>query len=239
MKKIILLTGFLFCFLGVVMADEFKVDNLYYEVVSPENKTVRVVFHPLRPYDNLTQVEIPSKIKHEGKKYTVVEIGENTFNRCDMLREVILPETLKKIGFKGFNKCPNLQKIVLPASLEELGGFAFEKCLSLQTIEIPQKVKKVGEFAFSFCSDLETITLPASCVELADGAFWECRALTQINSFAVEPPAIALPSKQNNGSFLKQTASHCTVIVPKGSKTKYVESNWGKLFGAEKIVERQ
>lgn len=237
MKKIILLTGFLFLVLGTVVADSFKVGELFYEIIDPKGKTVRVVFHHTRPYDNLTKVEIPSQIKYDGKKYTVIEIGDRAFSLCDMLQELTLPPTLQKIGFKSFSKCASLPMVILPASLEEIGELAFEKCISLQSIDIPQKVTKIRPFTFSFCAELATIILPAACVELEDGAFWECRSLTKITSFAVEPPAMALPSKQNNGSFFKQTATQCTVFVPKNSKTKYAESDWGKMFDVEKIVE--
>ena len=46
---------------------------------------------------------------------TVKEIGNNAFNNCAALTEVILPNTLEKLGDGAFSNCQNLTTINIPS----------------------------------------------------------------------------------------------------------------------------
>ena len=52
--------------------------------------------------------------------YTVTGIGKQSFNGCDGLTSVKLPQTLKNIGELAFQLCTKLKDISIPASVERL-----------------------------------------------------------------------------------------------------------------------
>ena len=77
-------------------------------------------------------------------------IGDNTFNRCTKLKEVIIHEGVKLIGTDAFNRCFSLVKISLPKSLKSIESYAFSKCSSLKEIVMPKNVS-IGKNAFNDC----------------------------------------------------------------------------------------
>ena len=68
---------------------------------------------------------VPENI--EGRSVTA--IGPYTFSEHGKdLREVILPDTIRRIGRYAFYGCANLQKIVLTDALQDIGGGVFTGC---------------------------------------------------------------------------------------------------------------
>ena len=47
-------------------------------------------------------------------------VGNEAFNHCRELREVVIPEGVEELGAWAFNHCDALEKIHLPASLVKL-----------------------------------------------------------------------------------------------------------------------
>ena len=96
-----------------------------------------------------------------GDTFTVKEgteeIGYGAFDGSS-LKEVILPEGLKKIGNYAFYDCTNLQVPVFPEGLEELGMHCFdtgswafdqdEISKEQAVIYIPASLEKIGDHAF-------------------------------------------------------------------------------------------
>lgn len=79
------------------------------------------------------------------------------------LREVVLPEGIKKIGRWAFCSCPNLRSVSLPDSVEEIEDMAFESCPNLSTVTLPSRVKKLGYSLFTNNYNLGEINF--DCVE--------------------------------------------------------------------------
>lgn len=186
-------------------AYDFQVDELYYEIISAEDRTVKVV-SPY-PWDNNSQyvsgaLVIPDRVKHDDVVYTVKEIRSYAFTSCSIF-SVKIPETIVTIGewaFKGslltsvtipnsvktlekecFYNCTRLGYVEFGNSLETIGSGAFKGCSNLTSIEIPEGVTTIGSSAFSDCINLDEAKLPNSVTSIWSNAFWCCRNLTSVN----------------------------------------------------------
>lgn len=130
-------------------------------------------------------------------------IGECAFSRCWMLKEIIIPDSVKRIenaafahagiekivipdsvkilGTDCFRDCHQLRQVILPADLDELPGEIFSGCLSLEEFPRCDKVKHIGSYAFSGCLSLHRIDLPEHVKLLGKGCFSFCRSLEEVS----------------------------------------------------------
>lgn len=154
------------------------------------------------------KVEVPEKMDD----YTVTEIGENAFQHCYSIEQLVLPDSIKKIGRYAFDECFALEKITFSKNLEVIGGSAFGLCESLKQIVIPDSVVEIGEQAFSNCKNLEKVTLPSGLKKLNRYAFDCGENLKEI----VLPDSLEEMSECCiSGSFKELTIPGKIKIIPK------------------------
>ena len=159
----------LFC--TALGAQDFKVDGIYYNILSEEDMTVAVTSHkdaarkPDKRYSGV--VKIPSTVTYKKKDYKVAAIGTSAFNDCSALTSIELSEGIVEIGDKAFYGCSALASVELPKGITEIGGLAFGDCVAIKVIKIPSSVTKIGQSAFYNCNALNT-------VEIEDLSAW-CR----------------------------------------------------------------
>ena len=115
-------------------------------------------------------------LSDDGNSYIVTGIGSCTDT------EVIIPATYEgkpvtEIGNEAFQGCMQLTNVVLPDSITTIGEWAFAYS-PLTAIEIPNSVTHIGRCAFNAC-DLVAVHLPASLATMGDNVFMQCRKLTQ------------------------------------------------------------
>lgn len=76
---------------------------------------------------------------------------------------VIFDSKVKEIPNEGsgnghglFEKCETLKEVIIPSSMTRIGNRAFNECKSLTqiTFEQPSLMKEICEYAFSYCSSL-------------------------------------------------------------------------------------
>lgn len=142
-------------------------------------------------------VEVPSAI--DG--YTVTKIGDEAFEECFDITEIILPDTINHIGFEAFARtaisdfvvpegitvlryrtfdyCTELERVVLPESLTEIEYRAFSDCSKLVDVNIPLSVTKIGSWAFSNTA-ITSVTIPEGVTSLV-GVFESCQSLAKVN----------------------------------------------------------
>ena len=125
-------------------------------------------------------INIPSTVGYDGKKYTVTEIGNRAFKNCTGLTSITLPNTITRIGNNAFKKCTSLTSITLPNKLTNIGYYAFWGCTKITTVTIPNNVTFIGDYAFWGCSELTTVTIPNSVTYIGDYAFAGCPELTTV-----------------------------------------------------------
>ena len=107
----------------------------------------------------------------------IVAVSDGAFSGYDDLKEVVLPDTIKRIGDGAF-AC-YLEKWNVPASLEYIGNAAFNTA-NIEDFDIPQTVKYIGDDAFCSCHNLTNVTIPSSVEYLGEGAYSNCWGLKTV-----------------------------------------------------------
>ena len=123
-----------------------------------------------------TELEVPAEI--DG--YKVTGIDSYVFGYCEGLKNIILPEGVKRIEDYAFLDCDSLESITLPEGVESIGKGAFRRCVSLKNITLPEGITSIEEGVFFACSSLESITLPEGVKSIGSEAFSHCVSLKDI-----------------------------------------------------------
>jgi hypothetical protein len=110
----------------------------------------------------------------------------------------------------------------LPNSIKDIEEYAFNYCSSLSSIELPNNIKYIKTGTFTGCSKLTTITIPKNVIKIGDMAFHNCPNLITITCLAKEPPTLEIE--------VFPYPNDITLLVPKGCKDKYINSDWNKYF---------
>ena len=107
------------------------------------------------------------------------EIGENAFDHCEKLQNIVLPDSVTFIGQEAFASCKALRLVVLPASLEKLEDNVFRGCEKLEEVDfsLSTQLKRIGDKTFDYCKKLQNIVLPDSVTFIGQEAFASCKAL--------------------------------------------------------------
>ena len=95
------------------------------------------------------------------KDSNITAIGKDCFVDCDLITEVILPDTVTKISQSGFSTCEDLEYVYLPEGLKTIGREAFDICDELAYVYIPDSVTSISMYAFDDCPRL-IISIPRS-----------------------------------------------------------------------------
>lgn len=154
--------------------------------------------------NSLDNIVIPNEICG----IQVETIGREAFEGLN-IKNVKIPDSVKKISASAFAFCNLLEKITIPGSVTKMGESAFFSCKSLKTVTIENGISEIPINCFQSCTNLETVVLPESIILINPGAFEYCPALT----------LITIPS---DNVFISSTSfsSGCdtVVICKKGSK---------------------
>lgn len=108
----------------------------------------------------------------------VTEINSYTFDNCERLTKVTLPESLTRIGMCAFDGVP-ITEISLGDNITYLGECAFRNTL-LERVTLPESLTTISPSLFSDCEKLTEVTIPFGVAVIKDGAFSRCTALTEI-----------------------------------------------------------
>lgn len=139
----------------------------------------------------LTTLTIPHTVTAVGKRLcwgchslqkvilpqSIKEVPQFAFFSCD-LREVSLPEGIKKIGEHAFGANFALTRIQLPNTVRSIGASAFEKCESLEDVHLPERIVSIERSVFEDCRSLRTVNIPSSVHRIKSRAFSGIKNLT-------------------------------------------------------------
>lgn len=129
-------------------------------------------------------------------------ISSESFANMDMLKEVILPESIHMIERGAFQNCHFLQKVHMPSGNVVIQENAFSGTMALETdcyhvsylgnilikadtslqdeYEIQEGTVSISDEAFAKCEKLTKIVIPDSVEIIGMHAFSECRALKEV-----------------------------------------------------------
>ncbi len=120
----------------------------------------------------------------------VTGIGSYAFYNFKQVKQITLPQTIRKIGSYAFYNCIRVKEVQVPAeAMDNIGTRAFANCTSLIKVGFTYNenllegpvLSNIGAFAFEGCSSLTEITLPNSVNEIGAGAFSECTSLEEFD----------------------------------------------------------
>lgn len=127
---------------------------------------------------------------------SVEELGKTVFARSSV-REIRLPDRLRILPYATFSQCEKLEEIEWPQNLVKIESYAFNNC-QFKEFEIPDTVKRVEEKAFYTCEELKAITVGKSVKNISKEFVSECCALKKIvNRSKIKIPLDTLEGKRS------------------------------------------
>ena len=169
-----------------LLAYNFEVGGIYYNITSDENLTVEVTYETTDYNSYSGDVDIPATVTNGETNYSVTRIGDKAFYNCSSLTSITIPESVTSIGMWEFYNCTELTTITIPESVTSIDIFAFYNCSGLTSINIPEGVTSIGFDAFYNCSGLTSITIPESVTKIGGHAFYNCSGLTKAEFASIE-----------------------------------------------------
>jgi hypothetical protein len=149
------------------------------EIVIPENVTELggKTFECTSALKSIVVTEGNPKYDSRENCNAIIETTTNTLLvGCS---QTTIPESVTAIEGGAFLGS-TMKEITIPNSVKRIGNYAFKWCFALKTIAIPKGVKSIGYEAFCECKNLTTVTLPAGVDKIDDHAFWWCNKLKTI-----------------------------------------------------------
>jgi len=147
-------------------------------------------------------------IKYKGSSANVAipvgvkSIGPGSFSGCQILKSLIIPNTVTAIKDNAFMGCNSLTTIIIPSSVKSLGAGAFSECSTLKSVTITGKNTSVSEYALNNCNIL-TFRCP-------EDSFAEAYAYDQSFLYSIIVPVTSI---QLNISSLPLTAGKSGTIA--------------------------
>ena len=93
--------------------------------------------------DELLGVNIPGGAQ--------TEIGDEAFDVCGKVREIVLGDGVKSIGVRSFDQCYQARYIILGDGVTTIGEQAFNRCTNAVHITVGKSVTNIDKNAFSCC----------------------------------------------------------------------------------------
>ena len=93
--------------------------------------------------------------------------AENFIFRCQMIDNVILPDTITSIGASSF-KSTSFSHFTMPKQVVGIGNYAFSGNCNLLNISLPDSLTSIGNYAFSGCSRIEKLVIPYNVAQVGE-----------------------------------------------------------------------
>ena len=149
----------------------FTEDGIRYLVTEASGLKVSVAPPESGKYETTSVFEIPAKVTHDGKEYSVTGIANGAFANTQKLNAVSLPEGLVSIGDEAFNRSSIYQDLTIPSTVETIGESAFASA-TITGLDLSLcKVKVLPDQVFSSCTFMKYIILGSSIEEIGQRAF--------------------------------------------------------------------
>lgn len=107
-------------------------------------------------HGNNKDLNVPSSIIVNEKKYEVTKIGNRAFYYDEVVESIFIPETVEIIEKEAFYHSYSLKNIKFSdkSKLNRIEEFAFCECSYLVEIYFPNQLTHIDELAFAYCTSL-------------------------------------------------------------------------------------
>lgn len=123
----------------------------------------------------------------------VKTIESNCINYCSDLVSISLPETLEYSDYDSMSYNTALKSISLPDNLV-MGYQMLQECTSLEEVILPQNLKTIPSNVFTGCTNLKQIDIPESVNRIDPYAFSKCG----LTSLTIPKNVTSLPQRMCN-----------------------------------------
>ena len=119
----------------------------------------------------------------------VETLGKSAFSNCEAATSITFKGTkITEINALTFNHCESLQTIAIPEGVTEIKGQAFDYCLTLTSVSLPSTLNKMASYVFAHDNELTTINYNGTKAQwdaITKANFWysssNCPKLTTIH----------------------------------------------------------
>ena len=105
------------------------------------------------------------------KSNMLISIPDFAFNRCRSLKQINIPEGVRKIGSYAFDRCESLESVKMPNTVVKICAGAFIRCHKLEDIRLSDNLRSIEDYSFESCRNLDIREIPASVTEIGIGVF--------------------------------------------------------------------
>ena len=106
-------------------------------------------------------IEIPAKVRHNQKVYSVTAIGQKAFSNATELTSVILPGGITEIKDFAFEKCTKLSSVVMPGTQVKFGQGTFFLCSEIENVTFGSDWTQIDLAVFRWAGKIKEISIPA------------------------------------------------------------------------------
>ena len=203
-------------------------DDMYFE---PNENGDGYVLTVCYAADEDDRVVIPETV--EG--LPVTGIGEDAFQYCHYVKDIIVPKTvteMSKASFTGtewyeqkeqdeefvivnhvlLSARPHSEVVQIPEGVTAIGPKAFWMYSGITELELPSSLERIEEMSFSLCTGLTSVRIPDSVEYIGVYAFTGCTGLTSI-AFPDSLTSIGRDAFSKTGWLEEQKRENEYVIV--------------------------
>lgn len=120
----------------------------------------------------------------------VKKVCTYSIHRCSKLENISLPQTLIYSEYDAMSYNTSLKSIRLPDNLV-MASMLLRGCRNLEEVTLPANLKAIPSSCFSTCINLKEITIPDSVTSIAYGAFES----TGLTSLSIPESITSIPDK--------------------------------------------
>lgn len=186
----------------------FEIDNLKYEILDEEAKTVGIAGASDK-IEDFFYCYCPQTLTIKDEEYTVVQVNDRAFYGNDKLYFISLPSTITDFGASAFANCANVYFQELPSALETIGDCCFKETSSIESITLPETVAELGVEAFAEMPNLRRVVMQNTAItEIKEKTFYMDKELQEV--------FLPLGVKKIDDEAFYQTLSLTDLYFPEG-----------------------
>lgn len=145
-------------------AYDFKVDGIYYKIISSTDRTCKVTWGTTYINSYSGEIKIPASITYNSTEYSVTEIDSYTFYNCTNLKLIEIPASVNTIKSYAFYNCSSLSSIIdLAVSPQTITSYTFG------STNVPIHVPKGYDYIYNTSSFWNTLTIVGDMINYTLG----------------------------------------------------------------------